>query len=141
MISQNLQKDLEIGRKKKCSFASIFLYDPNGYRNDYHLPEKFRQPDCFETPNGRKRVVKALLHPCSCEEKCSLYGKNYTDKLCHLLTTCKRIRSYREEFFLKLKYDFPKNHIKTFKENFLGIILEKKIWRKCLSKFLIDVDF
>ena len=142
IVSQNLQKDLEIGKKKKCSFASIFLSNPKEYQKNYHLPEIFRQPNCFDTPNGRKRVVKTLLHPCSYEEKCSLCGIIYTDKLSHLLTSCQCVCGYRNEFFLKLNlYDFPKSQILACKENFLGLILEKKIWIKCLSKFLIDVDF
>ena len=39
IISHNLQKDLDIGRKKKCSFVSIFLIDPKGYEKNYRLAE------------------------------------------------------------------------------------------------------
>ena len=65
IISKNLREDLEKGRPKKCSFAKIFLHNPFAYQKNYHLPEPFCQPDLFETPNGRKRFVKGLLHPCS----------------------------------------------------------------------------
>ena len=86
--------------------------------------------------------MKALLHPCSYEEKCSLCGQSYTDKLSHLLSICQQISGYRKELLLKLNlYNFPKSHVKTCKENFLGMILEKKVWIKCFGKFLIDVDF
>ena len=87
-------------------------------------------------------MVKALLHPCSYEEKCPFCGQIYTDKLTHLLSFCDHINGNREELFLKLNlYGFPKKTFKTRKEIFLGLILEKKVWTKCLCKFLIDVDF
>ena len=142
IISQNLLKDLEIGRSKKCPFASIFLNDPTRYQSRYELPDLFCQPDCFETPGGRKRVIKALLHPCSYDEECSLCGHTYRDKFSHLLAACPRIPSYRKEFLLKLTlYDFPTHRIPMTKAIFLEMILWNRAWRKCLAKFLDDIDF
>lgn len=142
IISQNLQWDLQKGSRNGCSFTKIFLSDPTRYRKDYHLPDIFLQPDCFNTPNGRKRVVKALLHPCSNVEVCFLCRENFRDKLNHCLAGCSRISTYRKKFLLKLRlYNFPMHRIPMTKDDFLGEILRNKVWRNCLSKFLADIDF
>lgn len=142
ITSQNLQEDLEKGRLNSCPFTKIFLSDPTQYQKGYHLPDLFLQPDCFEKPNGRKRVVKALLHPCSYYVECSLCHRNYRDKFSHYLADCSRISGFRREFLLKLKlYDFSMHRIPMTKIDFLSEILWNKTWRKCLSKFLVDIDF
>ena len=140
--SQNLTRDLRIGRGRKCAFATTFLQDPTEYTKDYHLPEIFCKPDCFETPNGRKRVVKALLHPCSYEEGCSFCDQTYKDKLNHYLAVCPRILNHRKQILQELKfYNFPAHHLPMERSYFLRLTLQNRIWRKCLVKFLVDTDF
>ena len=142
VLAQNLRKDLEIGRTKKCSFAKIFLSDLDFHQKNYQLPETFRQPDCFDTPNGRKRVVKAILHPCSYEQHCDLSEDTYKDKFHHFLTSCPGLSGYRKELYLRLTfYSFPKDIFPVTKTQFLQRVLGLKIWRCCIAKFLIDTDF
>ena len=142
IIAQNLRKDFEIGRTKKCSFAKIFLSDPNFHQKNYQLPETFRQPDCFETPIERKKVVKAILHPCSYEQNCDLCDDSYKDKFHHFLTSCPRLTGYRKELYLRLTfYSFPKDLFPMNKTQFLERVLGHKKWRCCLAKFLTDTDF
>ena len=142
IVSQNLQADLKKGRLSRCPFATIFLTDPTGYQKDYCLPELFLEPNCFDTPNGRKRLVNALLHPCSYYEECSLCRQKYRDKFSHCLAACSRISRYRRELLLKLRlYNFPMNRIPMTKPDFLVKILWNKTWRKCVSKFLVEIDY
>ena len=142
ITSQNLRKDLEVGRSKSCSFASIYLSNPFIYQKKYQLVDPFPQPNCFTTPNGRKRIVKALLHPCSYSEDCLLCRQTYTDKLDHLLTTCPRISDNRKELNLRLSlYNYPLDHFPLKKTEFLKLALKKKVWRNCLTKFLVDTNY
>ena len=141
IISKNLREDLEKGRSKKCSFANIFLRNPFAYQKNYHLPEPFCQPDQFATPNGRKRFVKAILHPCSYKEECLLCRQIYTDKLYHFLTECPRLSKPRKQLHLKLElYNFPLEKL-LLNDKLLGLALEKNAWRNSLTKFLIETDF
>ena len=140
-LSKNLRDDLEKGRSKKCSFANIFLSNPFTYQKNYHLPEPFWQTDLFAAPNGRKRFVKAILHPCSYKEECLLCRQIKKDKLDHFLTDCPRLSELRKELHLKLKlYNFPLENI-PLKNELLRLALEKKAWRNSLTNFLIDADF
>ena len=142
IISQNFRKDLENGRNNKCSFATVFLSNPTEYPKEYNLLGILRQTDCFETHSGRKRVVKALLHPCSYEETCPHCNNKYLDKFHHFLSFCHHISGYRKKLLLELTlYNFPTNRIPMKKEVFLGLILTHKSWRKCLTNFLTDADF
>ena len=79
IISHNLREDLNTGRKRSCTFASLFLSSPFAYQKRYHLVEPFRQPSCFADPNGGKQFIKAILHPYSYSENCPKCGKQYTD--------------------------------------------------------------
>ena len=142
IIAESLRSDLERGRDSKCCFATLFLRNPTETQKRYRILEIFRQPNCFDTPDGRKRVVKALLHPCSYPEQCTNCGRQYKDKFFHFLTDCQRISGYRKELLLRLSlYNFPSDRIPMKKVEFMSQILERKVWRKYLAKFLVDTDF
>ena len=142
IISRNLQKDLEVGRSKSGSFVSLFLTNVFSYQKNYHLVEPFLQPNCFDSPNGRKRFVKALLHPCSYLEECVLCREQCKDKLKHLLTTCTLASGKRKELLLQLTlYNFPRQQFPLEKDELLNSALKSIIWRKCFTKFLIDTEF
>ena len=142
IISQNLDKDLQVGKGKICSFASFFLTGPSSYQKKYHIAEPFSQPRCFASPKARKHFVKALLHPCSYTEDCCFCGQRYNDKLNHILTDCPQNPSYKKELHLRLAlYNFPKCRMPLNKLNFISAAFSMLIWRKCIVKFLQDVDF
>ena len=142
ILSQNFRNDLEKGKSNKCCFAKVFLRDTTEYSTEYKLLGILRQPDCFEKPNGGKRIVKALLHPCSYEETCLHCGKKIKDKFNHFLTFCNHISGYRRKLLLELTlYNFPTSRIPMKKDEILGLILMHKVWRKCLANFLTDTDF
>ena len=142
IISKNLQNDLDASRSKSCSFISLFLTNAFSYQKKYHLVEPFLQPNCFDLPNGRKRFIKALLHPCSYLEECVFCREQYKDKLKHLLTACPLTSGKRKELLLKLSlYNFPRQQFPLEKDKLLNAALTSRIWRKCFTKFLIDTDF
>ena len=142
IISHNLREDLNTGRKRSCTFASLFLSSPFAYQKRYHLVEPFRQPSCFADPNGRKHFIKAILHPCSYSENCPKCGKQYTDMLNHFSTACPQISGFRKELKLKLTfYNFPKDRKPTEKQDLLESAFHNGILRKCIVKFLHDTDF
>ena len=112
IISANLRKDLETGRTRICSFANIFLSNAFRYQKTYHIVEPLRQIGYFKSPDARKRFFKALLHPCSYPEECSLCGQKHKDMLGHFLSTCSRISELRKTLNLKLAlYNYPKDHL------------------------------
>ena len=142
IISHNLRLDLETGRSKSCSFASIFLGNPFKYQKKYHLVDPFQQPDCFDSPDGRKRFIRALLHPCSYLQTCTHCKQQYRDKFDHFLTTCPAIFDLRKKLYLKLAfYNFPRDRIPPVKIDALNLALNNRILRKCLISFLVDSDF
>ena len=59
ITSQNLRKDLEVGRTRKCSFANIFLSNIFAYQKTYHIVEPFCRKSGFASPDGRKRRQSA----------------------------------------------------------------------------------
>ena len=96
IISQNLRKDLETGRTRKCSFASIFLTNVFLYQKTYQIVQPFCQAKGFASQDGRKRFVKALLHPCSYLDICPLCRSKQMDICDHLITSCSRIPNRRK---------------------------------------------
>ena len=142
IISENLCKDLEVGRTNACSFAELFLNSSSSYQKKYHLVEPFCQPLCFASPKARKHFVKALLHPCSYSEDCCLFGQQYKDQLNHLLSACPQNPGFKKELHLRLAlYNFPKDKIPIKKRDFMHAAFSKFTWRKCTDKFRQDVDF
>ena len=141
-MSENLRKDIEIGRHNACAFANIFLTNASYYGKKYLLAEPFNHPDCFDSPDGRKRFVKAVLAPCSYKEQCITCKQKHQDKFYHFLNECHQIAGIRKEMFLKLDlYNFPTNQLPLNKTEFLKLVLRNRTWRKCLSDFLIDTNF
>ena len=141
IISKNLRTDLETGRTKACCFASIFLSNPFTYQKNYHLVEPFRQPESFASANGRKRFVKALLHPCSYFKACPYCNQQQKDMLDHFLTTCSRLSELRKELYLRLAfYNLPRDRIPLNKNDALNLTLNNRILRNCLLMFLVDTD-
>ena len=85
ITSQNLRKDLDIGRAQNCSFTTNFLTNFFLYQKTYHILESFNQAYCFASLEGRKRFIKALLHPSSYDEECP-QCKRHHKYICEHLT-------------------------------------------------------
>ena len=142
IISQNLRKDLEIGRTRKCSFATIFLANVFHYQKTYQIVEPFCQAKGFASPDGRKRFVKALLHPCSYLDDCPLCRHKQMDICDHLITSCSRIPNRRKKLILKLKlYNYPAQTFQLNKTNILLNAVDNRLWRKCFTEFLSEIDY
>ena len=142
IISQNLRKDLEIGRTRKCSFATIFLANVFLYQKTYQIVEPFCQAKGFASPDGRKRFLKALLHPCSYLDDCPLCGHKQMDICDHLITSCSRVLNRRKKLILKLKlYNYPAETLPLNKTNILLKALDNRLWRKCFTEFLSGIDY
>ena len=142
IISQNLRKDLEAGRARKCSFANIFLANIFTYQKNYHIVEPFCRKSGFASPDGRKRFVKALLHPCSYLDVCPLCREKHYDICDHLITSCSRIPERRKKLNLTLKlYNFPSETFPLNKANILEQSLDNRLWRKCFTEFLSEIDY
>ena len=86
----NLRKDLEHGRTRDCSFSKFYLLNPFTYKKKYQIVERLGQASCFSSPGGKKHYIRALLHPCSYLENCSLFDEQTRDTCDHLLTSCPR---------------------------------------------------
>ena len=127
IISQNLSADLDEGRTRNCTFSKIFLANPFLYQKKYQIVEPFTQANCFPSSNGRKRYIKALLHPASYLENCSLCGDQHKDICNHLLASCRRIPDPRRKLRLKLTiYNYPPNDFPITKEGILKNALDNK---------------
>ena len=142
ILSQNLRNDLEDGRTRKCCFSNIFLSNAFRYQKNYHIVQPFNQANCFSSPNGRKRFIKALLHPCSYLDTCPICKTQTRDTCDHLLTACPRIPDPRKKLRLKLAlYNYPANHFPLTKSSIVEHSLDNRLWRKCFADFLTEVDF
>ena len=142
IITQNLRKDLEIGRTRNSAFTSIFLSNVFVYQKKYHIVEPFRQANFFDSPRSRMRFIKALLHPCSYLEDCPLCGQKLKDICDHLITTCPPITEFRKKLHLKLiLYNYPAKNFPLTKAGIIKYALSNRLWRKCFTEFLIEVDF
>ena len=141
IIVHNLREDLNTGRSRPCSFASLFLSSPSAYQKKYHLVGPFCKQRCFATPKGRNHFIKAILHPCNFSEDCPKCGLRYRDKLNHFISACPRIVGFRKELYLRLTlYNFPKDRTPE-KHDLLEAAIQNSTWRKCIVKFLHDTDF
>jgi len=142
ITSHHLSKDLEIGRTRNCSFSLLYLKNIFSYQKDYHLIPPFRQPDCFATPIGRKHFVRAFLDPCTFLRDCKLCGLSCCDELDHLLIACSHASEFRNELHLRLAlYNFPEVQLPLKKAAHWEAAFNRRIWRKCTVKFLLDTEF
>ena len=107
------------------------------YQKKYHIVHPFRQANCFSSANGRKRFIKALLHPGTYLDSCPLCGEHTNDICEHMLTKCTRIPGPREKLHRKLiLYDYPQTHFSLTKTAIIEHSLTIRLWRKCLAEFL-----
>ena len=142
ITNQNLRADLEDGRTRNNSFSKNYLVNPFIYQKKYQIVEPFGQANCFSSPDRRKRFIRALLHPCSYLENCSLCGVQTRDLCDHLLTTCQRIPDPRKKLRLKLTlYNYPADYFPLTKSSLIQYSLTNALWRKCFADFLNEVDF
>ena len=104
--------------------------------------EPFCRLQGFSSPDGRKRFVKALLHPCPYMDKCPLCREEHMDVCDHLITSCSRIPDPRKRLQLKLRlYNFPTESLPLNKNNILVRAMDNSVWRRCLTEFLSEIDY
>ena len=142
IISENLRGDLEEGRTRSCCFSKNFLRNPFHYQEKYHIVHPFSLADSFSSAYGRKRFIKALLHPCAYDDHCPLCSEQTRDVCDHFLTTCSHISALREKLRLTLLlYNYPADYFPLNKLSLIELALTNRLWRRCFAKFLTDVDF
>ena len=97
--------------------------------------------NCFASPEGRYRFIKALLHPCSYIQECQRCRQHHKDICEHFLTSCTHTAKARTRLHLKLTlYNYP-NIAQIKKVDILDNTLGNKVWRKCFTDFLTEIDF
>lgn len=141
IISKNLRTDLEVGRARNCSFAKIYLSNVFHYQKTYQIVEPFNQANCFTSPEGRYRYIKALLHPCSYLEECPLCRQRHKDICEHFLTSCSKTLDAKRKFLLKLTLYNYSNSTTPRKADILEHTLANRVWRKCFTDFLTETNF
>ena len=141
IISKNLRNDLETGRQRNCSFAKIYLTNVFHYQKTYQIVEPFNQANCFSSPEGRYRFIKALLHPCSYIVECPLCRQLHKDTCEHFLTSCPQTVAAKKRFLLKLTlYNYP-DTAPLQRTEILERSLGNTVWRKCLTDFLTETSY
>ena len=137
----NLKNDLNVGRRRPCSFGDIYLSSIFSYQKSYHLVEPFLNQDFFPSASARCNVVKVLLSSRAFTRKCNFCSHEVSDILSHQLFFCKNVEKYKRLLRSKLAlYNFPVDKL-TDNIFFLRTVLERKIWTKCFSEFLADTDY
>ena len=141
IIAKNLRTDLEIGRTRNCSFARIYLTNAFLYQKTYHIVEPFDQANCFTFPEGRYRFIKALLHPCSYSEECPLCRLQQKDTCEHFITFCTKTVDAKRKLLLKLTlYNYP-TRAPLNKVDIIEHSLGNRVWRKCFTDFLTEINY
>ena len=136
----HLKNDLNIGRRRPCSFGDIYLSNIFSYQKSYHLVEPFLNQDFFPSASARCNVVKVLLSSRAFTRNCHFCSLEVSDLLSHKLFFCKNVEKSKHLLRSKLAlYNFPADKL-TDNNFFLRTVLERKIWTKCFSEFLADTD-
>ena len=140
ILSFSLKNDLSIGRKRSCAFSDICLTNLFSYQKTYHLVEPFLKQDFFTSASARCLVTRFLLQSQTFFRKCYFCSLELKDIISHQLFSCTKLedkrRLLRSKFVL---YNFPANKLNN-KITFYMAVLSKRIWTKCLSEFLADID-
>ena len=140
IIAFSLKKDLEIGRKRPCAFTDIFLSNIFSYLKSYHLVEPYIRQDFFSSASARCFVTKFLLQSHAFHRKCVACTLEFKDIVSHQLFSSSKLEDQRRLLRSKLVlYNLP-SQILDDKKSFYVNILGKKIWTKCFSEFLADID-
>ena len=136
----NLRQDLEVGRQRPCAFRDIYLSNKFVYQKSYHLVEPFLNQDFFQSASARCKMVKVLLYPRTFSRKCLYCSLEFKDILSHIFSR-KNVEKYTRLLRSKLRlYNFPADKMRE-DNNFLGTVIRRKIWTKCFTEFLVDVDY
>ena len=142
IISENLRRDLEDGRTRSCCFSKNFLVNPFCYQKSYQIVPPFSSANSFSSANGRRRFIKALLHPCTYLDHCPLCRVQTRDTCEHMLAVCPLIPDPREKLRLELLlYNYPTEYFPLSKSSLIEHSLTNRLWRKCFAEFLANVDF
>ena len=140
IIAFSLKKDLEIGRKRPCAFTDIFLSNIFTYQKSYHLVEPYLKQDFFSSASARCLVTKFLIDSRAFYRKCIFCSQESKNIFLHHLFLCSKLEKQRHLLRSKLLlYNFP-IEILGNKSIFYKTVLSRKVWTKCFSDFLADID-
>ena len=140
ILAFSLKKDLTIGRNRSCAFTDIYLSNIFSYRKSYHLVEPFLENNFFTSASARCSVTKILLQSRASYRKCIFCSNESKDIFSHHLFLCPQQEDARRLLQRKLVlYNFPADKLSD-KKIFFGTVLSKKIWTKCFSEYLADID-
>ena len=140
ILTFRLKNDLSIGRNRSCAFTDIYLANIFSYQKSYHLVEPFFENNFFSSASARCSVSKFLLQSRAFERKCIFCSFESKDILSHHLFSCSQLENARLLLREKLVlYNFPADKLSN-KKLFFATVLSKKIWTKCFSEYLADID-
>ena len=136
-----LKQDLEIGRRKLCGFADVYLQNKFLYQEDYQLIEPFKRFNFFSSTRARSIMTKVLLYPREFKVDCDLCDGIFTYIFNHYVYDCANLKTLRQHLRNMLNfYNFPKDCLLK-NSKFLATCLQKKVWTKCLTEFLEEANY
>ena len=140
ILAFSLKNDLNMGRLRSCAFSKIYLSNIFSYQKSYHLVEPFLAQDFFSSAPAKCFVTKFLLQSHAFHRKCVACTLEFKDIVSHQLFSCRNLEDQKRLLRSKLVlYNFP-SQLLDDKKNFYVNILRRKIWTKCFSEFLADID-
>ena len=142
VLAKNLSNDLSKARTRHCPFSKLYLTNPFHYQKNYHLVDIFLSLNLFHTRNARVKFIRGLLYGSAFAQTCNFCKREISDLLDHLIFHCSAISALREKLKASLTfYNLPDKLQPTSTSDYFDISRENKLWRKCFTDFLIDVDF
>ena len=147
VIDQNLSIDLEEARSIDSAYSCLFLNSFSPYKSDfkkYRTCKMFQKVGLFESADGRKRFIKAILTTNPFSEFCK-FCKGYFSKLLqHQLTECQELKHQRRilELELNLFRNIEAEPIPiTDISHVISSVIPKKCLLRCFTNFLQAIDF
>ena len=140
--TKNLLVDLTKGRTRTCPFTQAYLANPFCYQKKYQLVDVFRNLDSFHARNAQAKFIRALLHCGRFPKICNFCNNAFSDLLDHQLFRCNALGSFRDKLAAYLVlYNLPEDRQPKSSIDYIAISRKSKLWRKCFTNFLKDVDF
>ena len=139
---KRLSADLTKGRTRLCPFTHAYLTNPFHYQKKYQLVDVFRKLDAFHTKSAQAKFIRALLHYGTFPRTCNFCNNEFSDLLDHQLFRCQALGRLRDKLTALLAlYNLPDDRQPTSTNEYIALSLQNKLWRKCFTTFLRDVDF
>ena len=140
--SKNLWDDLARGRTRSSPFSIVYLANPFRYQKRYQLVDVFLELDAFYTRRAQAKFIRALLYGGAFRTRCNFCDGEFSDLLDHKLFRCNGTARLRDRLKANLDlYNLPRGTCLSSAADYFEISRGSRLWRKCFTSFLVDVDF